>query len=445
MQNEGKVRTNNIIKNVKLTFLFKIWISIVTFLQVPIIIDCLGTYQNGVWLTISSLILWIDIMDIGLGNGLRNKLSEAIAEGNRRKARQIVSSAFVFLCLIVLPIFIALEITVASLDMHSIFNTHDSLVPNLPESVLFAVAMVCCTFVFKLTGNVYMGLQLPAMNSLIQACGLSLALLFTYLLYYTQHANFFNIVAVNTGCPVLTYIFFYPYTFWYKYPYLRPSFKFFNKDIAVLLLKMGVKFFCIQLGSLFLFASSNMLISQLYNPSIVTTFQISYRYMTLLLTAFTIVAMPLWNATTDAFTKGDWEWIVSANRKMNKISLLFVLCMLLMFLLSKQFYNIWINNDKVIIPYSYTFLIGIYVILLILSTRYSYFLNGVGALRLQLIFTFVDALLFIILAVITSMLSDKIEYFIIIMCITQIPGLIVNKIQFSKIINNKAEGIWKIA
>lgn len=444
MQNEGKARTNNIIKNVKWTFIFKIWISVVTFLQVPIIIDCIGTYQNGVWLTISSLILWIDIMDIGLGNGLRNKLSEAIAEGNRIKSRQIVSSAFVFLCLIVFPLFVTLEIFVANFDINTIFNTHGSLIPNLSEAVLFAVAMICCTFVFKLIGNVYMGLQLPAMSSLIQACGLSLALLLTYVLYYTKHANFFNIVAVNTGCPVLTYIFFYPYTFWYKYPYLRPSFNYFNKDIAVLLLKMGVKFFCIQLGSLFLFASSNMLISQLYNPSVVTTFQISYRYMTLLLTAFTIIAMPLWNATTDAFTKGDWEWIVSANKKMDKISLLFVLCMLLMFLLSEQFYNIWINNDKVIIPYSYTFLIGIYVILLIFSTRYSYFLNGVGALRLQLIFTFIDALLFITLAVITSMFSDKIEYFIIIMCVTQIPGLIVNKIQFSKIINNKAEGIWKI-
>ena len=114
MQNEGKARTNNIIKNVKWTFIFKIWISVVTFLQVPIIIDCIGTYQNGVWLTISSLILWIDIMDIGLGNGLRNKLSEAIAEGNRIKSRQIVSSAFVFLCLIVFPLFVTLEIFVAN-------------------------------------------------------------------------------------------------------------------------------------------------------------------------------------------------------------------------------------------------------------------------------------------------------------------------------------------
>ena len=63
MQNEGKARTNNIIKNVKWTFIFKIWISVVTFLQVPIIIDCIGTYQNGVWLTKSVPVKYLERID----------------------------------------------------------------------------------------------------------------------------------------------------------------------------------------------------------------------------------------------------------------------------------------------------------------------------------------------------------------------------------------------
>ena len=88
-------------------------------------------------------------------------------------------------------------------------------------------------------------------------------------------------------------------------------------------------------------------------------------------------------------------------------------------------------------------MMAIYIAVLIGSIRYSFFINGIGTLRLQLIMTSIAAVLFIPLAYVVTSLTHSILWFIGVMCIVNIPGLIVNRIQFMKLIHGKATGIWK--
>jgi hypothetical protein len=85
---------------------------------------------------------------------------------------------------------------------------------------------------------------------------------------------------------------------------------------------------------------------------------------------------------------------------------------------------------------------ALYIFVLILCMRYSYFINGIGKLRLQLIFTSAAAILFIPVAYIVVRLTDSIICFMAVMCIINIPSLVINKLQFHKLISGKAKGIW---
>lgn len=76
------------------------------------------------------------------------------------------------------------------------------------------------------------------------------------------------------------------------------------------------------------------------------------------------------------------------------------------------------------------------------SLCYSYFLNGFGFLRLQLITTAISAALFIPLAVILGK-TYGFTGIVVALCIINIPGTIVNIMQYKKIVNNNASGIWK--
>ena len=434
-------RTSLLRKNILGSFLIKGWSAVVVLLMVPVTLKCLGEYKNGVWLTISSILMWIDYMDIGLGNGLRNKLAAHLAHGETERAHSLVSSTFAMLTYIMIPILAILLILVALLDTYGFLNVSPGKVPDLDAVLMVTISFVCSTFIFKLIGNFYMGLQLPAVSNLLVAIGQTLALAGCYLVYLSGSHSLMHIALVNTAAPLLTYVLAYPVTFYYKYPQLRPQYKLVNLSEAKSVMTMGVKFFVMQISSVVLFLTSNILISKLFSPAMVTPYQIAYRYMSIVLVFFTVICTPIWNATTDAYERNDLAWIRKASKKLGMLSMLVFVMLTAMTIVSPWVYRVWIG-DSCHVPFDMTLLMAIYIFLMTLSMRYSYFLNGIGALRLQIYMT-VTAVIFIPLAWYASQTTHNIIWFMIVMCLCNLPGIIVNIIQFNKILNRKATGVWK--
>lgn len=435
-------RSIQLFKNVLASFFIKGWSALVVLMMVPITLSCLGEYQNGVWLTISSILVWIDQMDIGLGNGLRNRLTIHIAHGNTKEARQIVSSTIAMLICIIFPIMILSILFIWNTDIYSFLNVIPERIPELRVAFLCAVILVCITFVLKIIGNVYMGMQLPAVSNFLLAMGQTIALILTVILYHTGNGSFLLIVIANCISPLLVYLIAYPYTFHYKYPELSPSIRLINLNSALELGNLGVKFFWLQMAGLVQFLTANILISQFFSPASVTPYQIAYRYVSIVMAAFSIICMPFWNATTDAYEQQDMEWIRKANQKMNWMTLGIAALLIIMTIVSPWVYKFWIGEDCHI-PFGMTVMMALYIFLIVQSMRYSYFLNGIGALRLQLYMT-IMTFIFIPMAWIVSTTTHNILWFMATMSFCITPSIIVNMIQFNKIIHNKAEGIWKV-
>jgi O-antigen/teichoic acid export membrane protein len=413
---------------------------VVVLLLVPATLHCLGEYQNGIWLTISSLLLWIDNMDIGLGNGLRNKVAEYMAHDETERTRRLISSTFAMLTCIIIPVLLILLLLIAVSDPYGVLNAEPSKVSHLDQVLMVTVTLVCTSFIFKLIGNFYMGLQLPAVSNLLIALGQTLALVGTYIVLWSGSHSLMHIALVNTAAPLLVYLIAYPITFYYKYPQLRPAFSLINLKEAKEVVNMGAQFFIMQISSVVLFMTSNLLISKLFSPSMVTPYQITYRYFSVLLVAFTVICMPFWNATTDAYERNDIEWIRQATRKLRLMTIGILVMMMVMVVISPWVYDIWIGD--ITIDFRMSIVMATYIFILIYSMRYSYFINGIGKLRLQLIFTVSAAIIFIPLAYLATQWTHNIIWFMVVMCLVNIPGLIINRIQFHKLINGKATGIW---
>ena len=56
---------------------------------VPLTINYINPLQYGIWITISSIITWMSFFDIGLGNGLRNKLAQCLAINDFETSKHI--------------------------------------------------------------------------------------------------------------------------------------------------------------------------------------------------------------------------------------------------------------------------------------------------------------------------------------------------------------------
>ena len=163
------------------------------------------------------------------------------------------------LSVIIIPVVLALMALIHYADCYAFFNVNPLLVPHLAELLMVAVAMVGATFVFKFIGNVFLALQLPAINNLIVALGQTLAfiaILAMSLLY--SHISLLAVALAYTLSPLLVYLCAYPLTF-HRYPRLRPSFKLYDQQELRGLFGLGVKFFLVQMSGMVIFTTSNIL------------------------------------------------------------------------------------------------------------------------------------------------------------------------------------------
>lgn len=84
-------------------------------------IKYLGVEQYGVWSTLLSIVSWIVLFDIGIGNGLRNKISESLAQNNKQEAHNYISTAYTIIGSISV-ILILIFLLASELSCKKVFN-----------------------------------------------------------------------------------------------------------------------------------------------------------------------------------------------------------------------------------------------------------------------------------------------------------------------------------
>src|SRR3984885_7710721 len=92
--NAGRERYRRAGLTASASFISKALTIVISLVSVPLTVHYLGPERYGVWLTISSLLVWMAMTDFGLaGNALINVLSEANGNDDRRAAQEYTSSA----------------------------------------------------------------------------------------------------------------------------------------------------------------------------------------------------------------------------------------------------------------------------------------------------------------------------------------------------------------
>lgn len=185
-----------------------------------------------------------------------------------------------------------------------------------------------------------------------------------------------------------------------------------------------------------------MIITQLFSPKDVTVYNIAFKYFGLITMTSTLFLYPLWSAITDAEEANDKLWI----RKMIKKSLLLVTALsilsICMYFFSDIFYSLWVG-DSIKVPSSLSLIMSFYVISSIFLQVFTMYLNGVGKVKIQLIIGCSMALLNIPLSIFFSKtLEMELEGIIFATLICNLTPLIFFIIQYNKLINQRAFGIW---
>lgn len=377
----SKERTRNYLHQIKGAVVYKAVAMLASFLAIPLMIRYLGQEQFGVWSTLLTVMSWIVFFDLGVGNGLRNKVAEALARNDRAEAANYIASGYSLIGLIALVLWALVTGISFFVPWQAVFNTQAISEVILRLTVQVAVFFVVLNFWIGLIGALLGAVQKTAMTALGQLVSNVLALTFVFILTKTTDATI-TYLALAYGISLVIANIGLSWWFYQRNPELRPN-AYFDKQHVRPLLSAGMQFFTIQIAVLVIFTTDKMLITQLFGPEHVTQYDVVFKLFSVITFAHTLISAPLWSAYTDAYHRGDMAWIKRMLHKQLIIFIGVVLSVIVMGILAKPVIAIWIGHE-VNVSYPLIVTIGIFVLVSTWNNIYAMFVNGIGEIKIQL-------------------------------------------------------------
>ena len=415
---------------------------ILTLISAPIMLHHVDRADYGVLLTLTSIVGWVGYMDVGLGNGLRNKLPEFLAKGDFHSAKKIVSSCYVTLAIYVALIIVIFLMVSPFFDWLGVLNSPTSDAGEIRGLTNVVFIAFCIQFLFGLINSILFAYQMPAFQSLFTFVGQFVALIALVIqVYVFDVTSVLQIGAVNSIIPPLVLFWGSIGLFRTKLKEIAPSFKLFEFKSVGSILSLGLKFFVLQMITIVLFQANSIIIARVVSPEAVVEYNLAFKYVSLLTMIFTIVITPVWSATTDAYVRKDFEWINKTLSFSRKVCIASIFIGVLMVLASKFVYGMWLGRGSIDINYSTTGLILLYISFEMLYKVYGTIINGTGKVFAQIILTGIIAIIYIPLAIFLGNLCG-LSGVLIANTIVFALNYVWSKLQCNKLINQTATGIW---
>ena len=428
--------------NTLLSLFFRGASILLSFILIPLTIKYINPDVYGVWLTLSSLVGWIAIFDIGIANGLKNKLSESLAAEKYFNARILVSTSYLIITLISLFLIFVYLIVNHFVNWQYVFNS-----PFIPENKLQnVVGIVSIFFLLKFVADI-----INVVSAAFQMVALSSFLLFlsnlgltisVWILSKTTESDMLLLAILLSSIPFFISSIASVFLYNTNFKIVKPSLRYINLKESKGIFSLGWQFFILQIIVVVIFQTDNILISHFFDPKEVTNFNVAYKYYSVLAVVFSIILAPYWTSFNEAYFKKEFKWIKDSIKKLIKYFFVSIIVSILMIIISSKFFNFWVG-EEIKISLGLSISLSLYVAVMNWNSIFSNFINGVGKIRLQMTFAPLVGVFNITLSIFfIKVLHLDISAIPLANALSLCLGAFIGFIQYQKIINNEAMGIW---
>lgn len=391
------IRSQKVKKNIIYSFLLKFLSIGLSFILLPLTVHYLTEVEYGIWITLFTVMTWVNFLDMGLGLGLRNKLTEAVSKNNLNEIRLYLSTGIFSMIGMGIILLVVFFIGIHLVNMQSIFNTKEISEQDLYISTLFTGIFVIVAFVLSVINQIYYAYQKAAVTGAIQIVhNLIMLGIVYYLTLQPTHKLFYFVLSF--GIAILLSRLGFIINFFYKNRKIFPNLKYVKLTFLKSICNLGIKFFIIQLTCIVIFSSSNILITQCLGPEYVRSYDVVFKIFSIITMAHGLILSPLWNAYTDAYIKKDFLWMKKILKKMMYIMIPIIIISLLLIWKVEFIISFWLGDNIISIPKYLTICVALLVIINCWTNIWATFVNGIGKIDIQLYGNLFSAIIMIPLA-----------------------------------------------
>lgn len=354
------IKENKILTNSIGLFISKFGRAILSFVSIPLVLNVIDKSEYGIWLVIFSLFNWVFLIDIGITNGLRLKLLEAIASDDIIRARKLLSTSYIVLGIFLLFFFTIFVIISSIIDWNKLLNAPQSI-KNFQLTITISFFLLILGFWVNIINQVFVAISKISYIDILLLIGEILIFLFFLIINISSiKISLLTTAIVFTASPVLVSTIATLFCYTGKYKYLSPKINLFEKKLIFDILQVGVRYFLIQFCGIILFQSQSIYITHEYGPSSVATFQIAYKYFSISSLILNTLTLPYFPEITILYKQNKYLQIIAITRRLFHFWGFSVFILLGLLLFSSFFLNFWLEK-KIIIPFDLSFSIFLWL------------------------------------------------------------------------------------
>lgn len=369
-------KKNKLVMNILFNFIFKSFGIGLSFISIPIMLKYLDRNNYGFWILILSITNWIYTFDIGIGNGLKNRLAESLGQKNDVEAKEYIATSYFFVTIISVVFLIISRIGLNNIDLSILFNIKFLDNKGVNKIIFINIVFVCANFILGLCNNIFLGSQKSYLSSINSVLSQILNVIFLLILFHIKK-NSIILLSYSYGVGILLSHISLSIFYFYK----NKSLLFNIKSVALNKVKkifgIGIKIFCVQISSLIIFSTDNFIIAKYTGLENVATYTIVNKYFGIPILAMSLISTPIWPAITKAYYEGKKEWIKNILMKLKKIFGLILLVTIIMIVSGKSIIKIWTLN-KIVPSLPLIIVCGASTVLVCFSNIYSTIIFGIG-------------------------------------------------------------------
>lgn len=281
----------------------------VSLISVPLTIGYLGADRFGLWMTLSSAIVFLNYSDLGIGTGLQNRLSECDGKEDTQRPRELLSTAIVTLSGVFVLGVLAAVFLLPSLPLEKLIKVAtpeaaDELLPTAQAMLVVFIGGLPLSMMQRAC-NAY---QVGFIANLWMAVGRLVSLALLLVVIYAQGGLPWLATAMMAP-PLVTVALGGGWWLCRKRPWLVPSPRAFRFDAIQDILHIGVRAFMTEFGWMILASAPALVIANRLDTTAVTPYAVTHRLVGVSSILIGAALQPLWPAYTEALARQSGQWV----------------------------------------------------------------------------------------------------------------------------------------
>jgi O-antigen/teichoic acid export membrane protein len=372
---------------------------IVSFISIPLTVRYLGAERYGVWVTISTLLAWLNIADLGLGSGLTNALSECYGKDRRDLAQSYVATTFWVLVGVASALGGVFLFAWPWLDWRALFNVRSVQAQmEVAPAMALAITIFLLNFPLSIVAKIYGAYQEGAIANSWATAG-NFASLLALLAATRVEGGLVWLVAAVSGTLLLVTAANVLWLFVRHKPWLMPRVSAIRRESVRRLVGTGGMFFVVQIAAMLIMQTDNVIIAHYLGANQVTPYSVTWRLFSYATLLQVLIFPSLWPAYAEAFARKDRYWIQRTFRVHIVLgTLLTAVCVLPLVFYGQKIIAIWAGSEAVP-PLALLVWMSSWSMIYASMTAVACILNGSGRVRGQMIYGMMTAIVNIVLSI----------------------------------------------